>query len=70
MSKKIEPTLTEFRRAVRAMYDCPDADQADALQKVIQWAAFAAGRSAEEIKPKSLRTRRMFEDTTSKGWPL
>lgn len=61
MLDKITPSLTEFGGAVRAMCDCPDVTQVD---------AFAAGRSVEQIKPRSLKTRRMFEDTTSKGWPL
>lgn len=70
MADKLKPNLEEFRSAVRAMYDCPNIKQADALQKVIEYAAFAAGYSAEQIKPRTLRTRRPFEDTTAKGWPL
>lgn len=49
MPNKIEPSLSEFRKAVQALDGHDGQRQLAALEKVIHYAAFAAGHSLAEI---------------------
>lgn len=70
MSNKTIPSLSEFRKALQASKGHEGQSQLAALEKVITYAAYAAGYSPNEIEEPEPKSKRRDQHIQGEGWRL